>query len=84
MKDAAHTHTLIDGRAVAERLRAECAAYCAATPGMGRLVSVSVGDVPEVAVYVRNQARAAEKVGLEFDQQFWPADITHEERPVVA
>lgn len=46
---------------------------------IGQLVSVSVGDVPEVAVYVRNQARAAEIAGRPFDKHVWHGDITQEE-----
>ena len=46
---------------------------------MGRLVSISIGEHPEVAVYIRGQARAAAKVGLEFEEQIWPADLTQED-----
>lgn len=46
---------------------------------MGRLVSIMIGDTPEVAVYVRNQARAADQAGVPFDQQVWPADITQDD-----
>ena len=40
---------------------------------VGRLVSVGIGDVEEIAVYIRGQARAAAAVGLPFDEQHWPA-----------
>ena len=33
----------------------------------GRLVSVGIGDVEEIAVYIRRQARAAAAVRLPFD-----------------
>ena len=46
---------------------------------LGRLVSVGIGDVSEVAVYIRGQARTAEKVGIPFDEQHWPADLTQNE-----
>ena len=46
---------------------------------VGRLVSVGIGDVDEIAVYIRGQARAAELVGLPFDEQHWPADLTQDE-----
>ena len=45
---------------------------------VGRLVSVGIGDVDEIAVYIRGQARA-ELVGLPFDEQHWPADLTQDE-----
>lgn len=74
MKD----NRLIDGRAVQAdilsevRTRLETLAH---TRPIGRLVSISVGDNPEVAVYIRNQARAAKKAGIPFEEMFWPSDI---------
>ena len=67
MKD----NRLIDGRAVPDRILSEVSAYVKQTSAMhpiGRLVSISIGNIPEVAVYVRNQSRAAEKTGIPFDQ----------------
>ena len=46
------------------------------TQRFGTLVSISIGDVPEVAVYIRNQRRAAERAGIPFRQVEWPASIT--------
>ena len=46
---------------------------------VGRLVSVGIGDIEEIAVYIRGQARAAAVVGLPFDEQHWPADLTQDE-----
>ena len=46
---------------------------------LGRLVSVAIGDVEEVAVYIRGQARAAAEVGMPFDAQHWPASLSQEE-----
>jgi methylenetetrahydrofolate dehydrogenase (NADP+)/methenyltetrahydrofolate cyclohydrolase len=46
---------------------------------LGRLVSVAIGDVEEVAVYIRGQARAAAEVGMPFDEQHWPASLSQEE-----
>ena len=44
---------------------------------VGRLVSVGIGDVEEIAVYIRGQARAAAAVGLPFDQQHWcPGELS--------
>ncbi|WP_238368767.1 bifunctional 5,10-methylenetetrahydrofolate dehydrogenase/5,10-methenyltetrahydrofolate cyclohydrolase [Mesobacterium pallidum] len=66
------------GKPVREGILAEVAEYVAQTPKIGKLVSIVIGEVPEVMVYVRNQQRAAELVGLPFDQQIWSADITQE------
>ena len=70
---------LINGVAVKKDIISEVRAYTDQHEKMPRLVSVLIGDTAEAAVYVRNQARAAEQAGLPFDQQNWPADITQEE-----
>lgn len=44
-----------------------------------RLVSITVGDVAAVDVYVRNQRAKAEKVGIDFEERPFPAEITAEE-----
>jgi methylenetetrahydrofolate dehydrogenase (NADP+)/methenyltetrahydrofolate cyclohydrolase len=73
---------LIDGRKVQQRILSVVAASvvtAAAERPIGKLVSISIGDTPEVAVYIRNQARAARKVGIPFDETFWPGEITQTE-----
>lgn len=69
----------LKGAPVKKRILQEVNSYVQAAGKIGRLVSVSIGDVPEVAVYVRNQARAAKIAGLPFDQQLWSGGITQEE-----
>ena len=49
------------------------------THELGRLVSISIGKQPEIEVYIRGQARTAEKIGIPFDAQFWPSDISQDE-----
>jgi len=73
---------LLRGIPVRDRMLDEIGAEvgaAAARHHIGRLVSIVVGENPEVAVYVRGQRRAAERVGLRFDEQVWPADISQEE-----
>jgi len=70
---------LLRGKPVKDRILREVADYVRSVPHIGKLVSVSIGDVPEVAIYIRNQARAAEAVGLPFDQQFWDGETAQEE-----
>ena len=75
-------HRLIDGRAVQARILSQVVDYvvqASAKHPIGRLVSISIGDIPEVAVYIRNQARAAEKTGIPFDQMLWRGDINYDE-----
>lgn len=69
---------LIDGLAVKKRIIAEVRAYTDTHNEMPRLMSILIGDVPEAAVYVRNQARGAEQAGLPFEQVNWAADISQE------
>ena len=78
MKD----HRLLDGKAVRDRILDEVAARvraASATHTIGRLVSVTIGDQKEAAVYVRSQVRAAEKVGLRFENQNWPNTLSQPE-----
>jgi len=73
---------LIDGRKVQARILAEVGDYVAATAKskpIGKLVSISFGDIPEVAIYVRNQQRAAQQVKIPFEQAVWSADISYED-----
>jgi len=51
----------------------------AAERPIGRLVSISVGGEDDVAIYIRGQERAANKVGIPFDAQFWPASMSQDE-----
>ncbi|MDQ3026062.1 MAG: bifunctional methylenetetrahydrofolate dehydrogenase/methenyltetrahydrofolate cyclohydrolase FolD [Pseudomonadota bacterium] len=70
---------LIDGKGLAERLRAGLAARVAQlkaagiTPG---LAVVIVGDDPASKVYVRNKALACEAIGMRSEVHALPADIT--------
>lgn len=71
---------LLDGKKVAARVLAETKVGFEEMGGpAGRLVSISIGDVNEIGVYIRNQARGAERAGVPFDDQFWPGELTQEE-----
>jgi methylenetetrahydrofolate dehydrogenase (NADP+)/methenyltetrahydrofolate cyclohydrolase len=73
---------LLDGRLVRDRILEDVAARVAqasATREIGRLVSVRIGDHDAVAVYARAQAHAARKVGLRFEDQTWPRDLSQDE-----
>jgi len=70
---------LIDGIVVKKRIIAEIKQYAEKFTKMPSLVSILIGDVPEAAVYVRNQARGAEQAGMPFKQVNWPSSITQDE-----
>ena len=71
---------IIDGRQVAEKLRAEIAREVAEfrskTQIVPHLVAVLVGDDPASAVYVKNKQLACEKAGLKSTLIKLPAETT--------
>jgi methylenetetrahydrofolate dehydrogenase (NADP+)/methenyltetrahydrofolate cyclohydrolase len=74
---------IIDGKAIAQQVRAEVAAEVDEWVGEGNprpgLATVLVGDDPASAVYVGGKQRASAEVGIEgFDHRL-PADATHEQ-----
>ncbi len=72
----------LKGGPVAARIIAEVrvAAEQAAAEGfVPKLVSITVGDVAAVDVYVRNQRAKAEQAGIGFEERRYPADLTAEE-----
>lgn len=75
-------HRLLKGAPVRDRILADVARYVgetSATHPLGRLVSISIGDHPEVAVYIRNQRRSAEAAGIRFDEQVWSDGLSQDE-----
>ncbi len=73
---------ILDGRVVAETVKAEVAGRVAALAAAGRevgLATVLVGDDPASEVYVRNKRRTAENLGIRSIHQGLPADATQEE-----
>src|SRR3712207_4073017 len=74
---------LIDGKAIAQQVRAEVAADVAAWVGEGHdrpgLATVLVGDDPASTVYVAGKQRACKEVGIEgFDHRL-SHDAPHDE-----
>lgn len=47
-----------------------------------KLVSITVGEVDAVDVYVRNQRRVAERAGIAFEERNFPGDVTQHEMEV--
>lgn len=72
----------LNGRAIAAGMLATIAEEVRKLKGTGwapKLVSVKIGDDPAVDLYIRNQRRNAEKVGIEFVEKQYPADISESE-----
>src|SRR5690349_23412598 len=73
---------VIDGKAVAARLRAEVAGTAAGLRARGvapTLAVVLVGDDPASAVYVRSKTKAAREAGVDVRDHKLPADTTQAE-----
>ena len=76
------TAKIIDGKRVAEEVRAEVAARASALALRGvvpGLAVVLVGDDPASAVYVRNKTRAARETGVRAFDHLLPATTTQAE-----
>lgn len=70
--------TLMDGRALAERIRAEVAEDVRSLGRLG-LATVLVGDDPASDIYIRRKHEAAREVGIETVDRRLPADVGEEE-----
>ncbi len=77
------TATIIDGKAIAARVREEVAegvrAFNAQTGRTPGLATVLVGDDPASAIYVGGKQRASTQAGMEAFDVRMPADSTHEQ-----
>ncbi len=72
-------HRYLRGKPVADRILEAVAEEVLAAKNMGGLVSITIGDVPEIDVYVRNQERGAARAGIKFRRENWPFDIAQAE-----
>jgi methylenetetrahydrofolate dehydrogenase (NADP+)/methenyltetrahydrofolate cyclohydrolase len=70
--------TLMDGRALAERIRGEVAAEVARRGRLG-LATVLVGDDPASDIYIRLKHKALDEVGIEGRDLRLPATIAQDE-----
>jgi methylenetetrahydrofolate dehydrogenase (NADP+)/methenyltetrahydrofolate cyclohydrolase len=77
------TARIIDGKAIAEKIRGEIAAQVAEfkeqTNCVPHLAAILVGDDPASAVYVRGKQRACEKAGLKSTLHRLPATTSEDE-----
>ncbi len=81
-EDSYLKHKDLDGRVIAAEIHEECRRQVDALKDGGwspRLISVLIGDVDAVEIYVRNQKRTAEKLGIAFEERHFSANITESE-----
>lgn len=82
IKTRSNDYRDINGREVAAQMHARTAEEVASLAAVGwqpRLVSIRVGVDPAVDLYIRNQERAARKVGIEFECRTVSAGILERE-----
>ena len=82
IKTLSNDYRDINGREVAAQMHARTAEEVASLAAVGwqpRLVSIRVGVDPAVDLYIRNQERAARKVGIEFECRNVSAGISERE-----
>lgn len=76
------TNKELNGRAIAADMQLEIAEDVKKLKGAGwtpKLVSIKIGDDPAVELYIRNQRRNADRVGIEFVEKQYAADISESE-----
>ena len=69
----------MDGRALAERIRAEVAAEVMTLGGTLGLATVLVGDDPASDIYIRNKHKAALEAGINSRDHRLPSDTSEDE-----
>jgi methylenetetrahydrofolate dehydrogenase (NADP+)/methenyltetrahydrofolate cyclohydrolase len=76
------SYKLIDGRAHAKALRTEIGKHVTVLQELGwsqKLVSIDVGGIHAIQLYMRNQQRACIEVGIAFEQRSYPAEVSQRE-----
>jgi methylenetetrahydrofolate dehydrogenase (NADP+)/methenyltetrahydrofolate cyclohydrolase len=71
--------TIMDGRALAERIRAEVAAEVKTLGGTFGLATVLVGDDPASDIYIRNKHKAAREAGIAAQDHRLPSETSEDE-----
>lgn len=75
-------HNVLRGKPVADEILNDVRSGVGELGSSGwpvKLVSMTIGDVPEAALYVRNQARVAQRAGIQFEERNFAASVSIEE-----
>lgn len=79
---AQERHKHIDGRELAKNILADVSRDVAEIASSGwqpKLVAIVIGDIAAVALYVRNQKRASQKAGVEFEERSFSGETSEDE-----
>ncbi len=77
-----HRHNALLGKPVADEIITSVKSGVAELAARGwptKLVSITIGDVPAINLYVRNQARGAERAGILFEERNLPDTVSRVE-----
>ncbi|MBK8769910.1 MAG: bifunctional 5,10-methylenetetrahydrofolate dehydrogenase/5,10-methenyltetrahydrofolate cyclohydrolase [Rhizobiales bacterium] len=77
-----HRHNALLGKPVADEIITSVKSGVAELSARGwptKLVSITIGDVPAINLYVRNQARGAERAGILFEERNLPESVSRVE-----
>jgi methylenetetrahydrofolate dehydrogenase (NADP+)/methenyltetrahydrofolate cyclohydrolase len=75
-------HKTLRGKPLADKIRADVATRVEALRQAGwtpRLVSLAIGQSEAADLYIRNQQKVAEKLGIDFESRFLPEDVSQTE-----
>jgi len=76
------SHKIIDGKKHAQIIKEEVCSRVKLLKELGwqpRLVSVDIGDSAAASLFIKNQQRACEEVGIEYENRHYPANVTQRE-----
>jgi len=75
-------HKIIDGKKHAQVIKDRVQIQVEALKEVGwkpRLISIDIGDNPAARLFIKNQQKACEDVGIEYENRHYPAEITQRE-----
>lgn len=76
------SHKIIKGKRISAPIRLELKQRIAVLKERGwqpHLASIEIGSTPAASLYIRNQRRVCERMGITFDNRKYPHDITQAE-----
>ena len=76
------SHKIIDGKKHAQVVKDEVQVRVGALKDMGwapRLISIDIGEIGAVRLFIKNQQKACAEVGIEYENRHYPLDVTQRE-----
>lgn len=75
-------HKIIDGKKHAQQVKDEVRARVDELKKLGwspRLVSIDIGEIGPVRLFIKHQQKACAEVGIEYENRHYPEDVTQRE-----